>query len=42
MGNARLKEVFGAEPHAPLEVALRETLRGIGCMAPADRATGRP
>jgi nucleoside-diphosphate-sugar epimerase len=32
MGNARLKDVLGAEPHTPLDVAVRETLIGIGCM----------
>jgi nucleoside-diphosphate-sugar epimerase len=41
MGNARLEEILGAEPHTPLEVAVRETLRGIGCIAKADPATVR-
>jgi nucleoside-diphosphate-sugar epimerase len=35
MGNARLTEVLGAEPRTPLEIAVRETLIGIGCMPPA-------
>ncbi len=32
MGNARLKAVLDAEPHTPLDVAVRETLVGIGCL----------
>jgi nucleoside-diphosphate-sugar epimerase len=41
MGNARLTDLLGAEPHTPLEVAVRETLRGIGCIATADPSTVR-
>jgi hypothetical protein len=42
MGNERLKDVLGAEPHTPLDVAVRETLIGIGCMpmAPLRQAIG--
>jgi hypothetical protein len=42
MGNERLKDVLGAEPHTPLDVAARETLIGIGCMpmAPLRQAIG--
>jgi nucleoside-diphosphate-sugar epimerase len=32
MGNARLTAVLGAEPHTPLDVAVRETLIGLGCL----------
>jgi nucleoside-diphosphate-sugar epimerase len=32
MGNARLRDFLGGEPHTPLEVAVRETLTGIGCL----------
>jgi nucleoside-diphosphate-sugar epimerase len=32
MSNERLKEVLGAEPHTPLDLAVRGTLIGIGCM----------
>ena len=30
--NERLKDVLGAEPHTPLDLAVRETLIGIGCV----------
>jgi nucleoside-diphosphate-sugar epimerase len=33
MDNARLKAVLGAEPHTPLEAAVRDTLIGLGCLA---------
>ncbi|HTU55418.1 MAG TPA: NAD-dependent epimerase/dehydratase family protein [Acetobacteraceae bacterium] len=33
MGNARLVAVLGEEPHTPLDVAVRDTLRGLGCLA---------
>jgi nucleoside-diphosphate-sugar epimerase len=32
MANTRLKEVLGAEPRTPLDLAVRETLIGIGCV----------
>jgi hypothetical protein len=30
MGNQRLTDVLGAEPRTPLDLAVRETLIGIG------------
>jgi nucleoside-diphosphate-sugar epimerase len=33
MDNARLLSVLGAEPHTPLEIAVRTTLIGMGCLA---------
>jgi len=35
MDNARLTGVLGAEPHTPLDQALRTTLEGQGCLEPA-------
>jgi nucleoside-diphosphate-sugar epimerase len=32
MRNERLKAVLGAEPHTPLDVAVRDTLMGLGCL----------
>ena len=32
MSNQRLREMLGAEPHTPLDVAVRETLVGLGCL----------
>jgi nucleoside-diphosphate-sugar epimerase len=32
MSNTRLKEVLGSEPRTPLDIAVRETLIGIGCI----------
>ena len=32
MDNARLKSVLGAEPHTPLDEAVRATLVGLGCL----------
>ncbi len=32
MDNARLKQVLGTEPRTPLDLAVRETLIGIGCL----------
>lgn len=37
LDNARLVALLGAEPHTPLEDAVRATLRGIGCLG--DEAT---
>ncbi len=37
MGDARLKYVLGAEPHTPLDLAVRETLIGIGCVPRVSR-----
>ena len=39
MDNARLKAALGAEPHTPLEVAVRDTLIALGCLA-GDRVNG--
>jgi ABC-type uncharacterized transport system YnjBCD ATPase subunit len=33
MDNARLKSVLGKEPYTPLDIALRNTLVGLGCLA---------
>jgi len=39
MANDRLVAVLGREPHTPLDTAVEETLRGIGCLPePASRA----
>jgi nucleoside-diphosphate-sugar epimerase len=35
MSNARLRSVLASEPHTPLDVAVRRTLQGQGCL-PAD------
>ncbi len=32
MSNARLVEALGAEPHTPLDLAVRATLIGLGCL----------
>jgi len=32
MSNARLLAVLGSEPHTPLDVAVRRTLQGLGCV----------
>ena len=32
MNNARLVAALGAEPHTPLDEAVRATLSGIGCL----------
>ena len=32
MGNARLLAVLGEEPHTALDVAVRDTLKGLGCL----------
>jgi nucleoside-diphosphate-sugar epimerase len=32
MGNERLRAVLGSKPHTPLDVAIRNTLIGLGCM----------
>lgn len=33
MDNSRLLAVLGAEPHTPLEQAIKETLEGLGCLS---------
>lgn len=35
MSNARLLGVLGSEPHTPLDVAVRRTLQGLGCVTAA-------
>lgn len=35
MGNARLIKVLGTEPRTPLNIAVRETLAGMGCLSHA-------
>lgn len=49
MGNGRLVAALGAEPHTPLDVAVHETLAGLGCLVErpgrsggADRPTHSP
>jgi len=37
LDNTRLRELIGAEPHTPLEDALRETMIGLGCRAVEDQ-----
>jgi hypothetical protein len=38
LGNARLVDVLGAEPHTPLDVAVERTLEGLGCLPPGTSA----
>jgi nucleoside-diphosphate-sugar epimerase len=33
MDNARLRALLGSEPHTPLDIAVRETLIGLGCLS---------
>jgi len=47
LDNAKLVSVLGAEPHTPLDQAVRESLRGLGCMpteaaSAAARIVARP
>jgi nucleoside-diphosphate-sugar epimerase len=35
LDNSKLVAFFGAEPHTPTDQAVRETLRGLGCLAEA-------
>jgi nucleoside-diphosphate-sugar epimerase len=42
MGNARLLSVLGAEPHTPLEQAVRATLSDLGCLNNRDTVSGGP
>ncbi|MFI5012623.1 MAG: NAD(P)H-binding protein [Hyphomicrobiales bacterium] len=45
LDNTRLMGVIGAEPHTPIEAAVRATLEGLGCLAvasiPESREPGR-
>ena len=34
MNNRRLVSFLGEEPHTPLDLAVRDTLIGIGCLRP--------
>jgi nucleoside-diphosphate-sugar epimerase len=34
LDNSKLVRVLGAEPHTPLDDAMRATLIGLGCLAP--------
>ena len=38
LGIEKLVAFLGEEPHTPLDAALRETLAGLGCLAPRQRA----
>ena len=35
LDNRRLLAMLGSEPRTPLDAAVRNTLQGIGCIAPA-------
>jgi nucleoside-diphosphate-sugar epimerase len=39
LDNARLTNFLGAEPHTPLELAVRMTLEGLGCLRDADMSS---
>lgn len=41
LDNTRLVALLGEEPHTPLDVALRTTLAGIGCLEPRNRSAAR-
>jgi hypothetical protein len=41
MDNTRLKAVLGAEPHTPLDEAVRETLIGLGCLGAQTKPQSR-
>lgn len=34
LDNSRLTDLLGTEPHTPIEVAIRDTLKGLGCLPP--------
>jgi nucleoside-diphosphate-sugar epimerase len=38
MPNRQLVAVLGREPHTPIDVAVRATLAGLGCLSEGDRA----
>jgi nucleoside-diphosphate-sugar epimerase len=40
MSNRRLLAILGSEPHTPLDVAVRRTLEGIGCLPAAPVVDG--
>ncbi len=39
MDNAKLRRMLGSEPHTPLDVAVRETLAGQGCLGAPEMAS---
>ena len=41
LDNAKLVAFLGTEPHTPIDVAVRSTLEGLGCM-PAGVSPRRP
>ena len=41
LDNARLVAFLGAEPHTPLDEAVRETLEGLGCLPVAAKSKVR-
>ena len=41
LDNRRLVAFLGAEPHTPIEVAVRQTLEGLGCLPAAAQAGSR-
>lgn len=42
MSNARLLAALGSEPHTPLDVAVRRTLQGLGCLPADDQVSAMP
>lgn len=42
MDNKRLEAELGAEPHTPLDMAVRDTLIGLGCVAPGRPTSASP
>jgi nucleoside-diphosphate-sugar epimerase len=40
LDSSKLVAFLGSEPHTPLDVALRETLSGLGCL-PTEAGAGR-
>jgi nucleoside-diphosphate-sugar epimerase len=42
MNNARLVSTLGAEPHTPLDEAVRATLVGLGCLASSGKPSPLP
>jgi hypothetical protein len=40
LNNHKLLDFLGKEPHTPLDRALTDTLRGLGCLDPERGTTG--
>jgi nucleoside-diphosphate-sugar epimerase len=40
IANARLRGLLGSEPHTPLDIAVRDTLFGLGCLSQVGRRVG--